>query len=97
MPFETTWVPAPRDENIPLLKELPEGVFVQCGPGIMRAYGHVDYVLRWFYWCDRCKGWVEGQPLTSHEDTMGILCGRRGIATNCIRCGEELEFDGMIA
>ena len=48
-----------------------------------------------FYRCPFCKGWIKGQPCEAREDSAGILAGRRGVSITCIRCGSELDFQGV--
>lgn len=48
-----------------------------------------------YYKCPYCKGWIKGQPYEAREDSAGLLAGRRGVMTSCIRCGSELGFEGV--
>lgn len=95
MPWESHWVPAPKNLALPVLVELPEGVeeYPAFGDVVRRASG----IGRRFYLCKRCKGWIEGDPTQSRVDTLAPLSGRRGVETYCIRCGEEIAFSGLMS
>jgi len=49
------------------------------------------------YKCHWCKGWIEGEPIREHEDTIGPLSGREGTVEYCRRCGLEIGFFGMVS
>lgn len=111
MPWKQVWEPNPSDDNIPLLKELPpefkQGDF--SWGGVKTASIPVDVLIREhqegkkipkitsYYYCDDCKGWIAGYPYEYREDDIGPLCGRRGTVFSCIRCGNEIGFNGMVS
>ena len=93
-PWRQVWEPAPQDMSIKVWKEdeLPENISV-----IGKKRAITQDGTRWFYYCRFCEGWIEGEPNAYDEDTMGPLCGRRGVASHCKRCGEEINFCGVIS
>ena len=49
------------------------------------------------YKCHYCDGWIDGRPYRYKEDTLAPLAGRRGTASHCRRCGQEIGFSGAIS
>jgi hypothetical protein len=88
MPFQTVWVPLEKPPKV--VKKLPDGAEVEG-----RCEAHLGD--KEWHKCSMCKGWVEGRAGQRREDSMGILCGRRGRVTYCQRCGHEIGFFGMVS
>lgn len=83
------------DESIVVLEHLPHGAKKMVNP--QRAYLELKDGVRWFYYCNHCKGWIEGHEIMHNvSEPFGGLCGRRGTEKICIRCGTR-EFSGMIS
>jgi hypothetical protein len=94
MPFRLQYFEAPKNESLPVLSEPPNGTRQSIfGPDfIFNEAGQV------FYECCFCKGWIEGSPNEYRQNTLsGRLSGRKGIAYHCIRCGNEIHFEGMLS
>jgi hypothetical protein len=49
------------------------------------------------YECRYCGGWIEGRPNRFQEDTFAPLARRRGTVEHCRRCGEEINFFGVMS
>ena len=102
MSWQYTFVPNPSDENIPVLENPPAGFEISNDRNYKTARIPFDQMMesndtRDFYYCLHCNGWIEGIPFEHHEDDIGPLCGRRGIVSSCIRCGNEIGFSGMVS
>lgn len=113
MPWKQVWEPNPSNEDVPVLNELPTGFVestwgspktAKHGLPIEEMIEKIkagakmeDFDHRCFYHCCYCKGWIEGEPYQYREDNIGPLCGRRGTAYSCQRCGHEIGFSGMMA
>lgn len=81
MPYVQHWIDNPKDLSLPVLPEKP-----QDG----KEYHHCHY----------CKGWIPGYANTYEENTMSPmhpLSGRQGTVFACRRCGEEIDFLGMVS
>lgn len=98
MPFIQRWVPAPKDESLPVFAELPPGRIEKRSSawlGFKRIY--VENVF--YYYCDRtCSGWIQGRkPNMFSINTLSPerLAGRRGRQFYCCRCGEQIGFIGV--
>lgn len=90
MPYETHYIPPPRDLSLPLLADLPPYVAVRpVGPDDWNeAHGKTpDGATHHYYHCPCCKGWVEGVP-------NAFPMQQRGTEFCCIRCGERI---GIVA
>ena len=98
-------MPAPKNRNLPVLTELPSDAKLDYGErsasriitqpddkGKMAAVG-----WEYFHFCRKCKGWIPGKANSFHENTLGVLSGREGIAYHCQRCGKEIYFFGKIS
>jgi len=88
MPYQMVWIPPEKEINV--IKELPNGTEVRGDT----AFLDDGKTFKQWYKCERCEGWVEGEPDEYNEDTIGPLCGRRGTVTSCKRCGWEISFWG---
>lgn len=89
MPWINVWVPPNSNNALPVLKDLPENA---------KLYGGRATVDRKpYYKCTYCDGWIEGSPDSKQENTLGPLCGRCGTVLSCIRCGQEIDFFGVIS
>lgn len=100
MPWRMTWQPPHIDKSIPVLELLPDGVAEQHWAlmPIREAQGTTaDGVYHNYYYCRHCKGWIEGQPIATGENTLGPLSGRNGTVYECIRCQEEIGFNGIVS
>jgi len=100
MPWRMTWQPPHVNKSIPVLETLPHGIAEQSRViwHIREAWGTTDDgVHHEYYYCHHCKGWIEGQAITHQENTLGPLSGRNGIAFECIRCQEEIGFNGIVS
>lgn len=99
MPYHQVWEPNPSNRNLPVLDKLPPGVTEKSYFGSLReAWGTTaDDEFRSYYHCPHCKGWIEGAPTTYGEHTLGPLSGRSGTVYACIRCGEEVAFNGLVS
>lgn len=101
MPYRQVYEPAPSNKSLPILEELPAGVMEDSlSLTIREARGRTaDGVYRYFYFCRRCKGWIEGQANTYQVNTLAPhqLAGRSGTEYYCIRCGDEIGFMGMMS
>lgn len=107
MPYRTIWVPPDNVEKIKVIlgtkDALPDEFERWPGNRAIRK-GLKEDPLRnirrpedFLHFCPICKGWVEGEPDERREDTIGPLCGRRGIVASCRRCGWEIDFNGMVS
>ncbi|MBI5044666.1 MAG: hypothetical protein HZC02_01960 [Candidatus Levybacteria bacterium] len=108
MPEGLTRLKAPRDRNLVVHKNLPEG-FIEPSGTDAQTYRALDGYRSAFndaegkqmYFCDdKCNGWIEGSPSRIPESTMSPLhplSGRQGESICCRRCGEEIAFDGWIS
>jgi hypothetical protein len=95
MPYKMRWVPAPNNDALAVHKELPDGFAETEEPWGYRVARGPHYAPMHF--CPRCGGWIDGHATDYREDTTGPLCGRRGTAYHCARCGWELAFVGMVS
>ena len=100
MPWQQTWVPAPKDESIEVLsgtRDLPPQGFEldELYWGTRTAQKRIPYKTA--YHCCFCNGWIEGQPNEFPVNTLGPLRGRSGIESYCRRCGNEIGFVGKMA
>lgn len=89
MPYQTIFIPAARDQSLPLLPDLPS--FAALRPldfdDLTEAHGRTpDGNMHHFYSCPCCKGWIEGVP------SVYPLPDKRGKEFCCIRCGERIGF-----
>lgn len=96
MPFVQKWVPAPKDESLPVLAELPPGqqrvrepFWGECKTAYVNGQP--------YYYCSSCQGWIQGLANEFSVNTLDSrsLSGRRGREYCCRRCGEEIGFIGM--
>lgn len=100
MPYQQTYVSAPKDMTMPLYKgtanKPPFGYTLWW-----ELYGVANAVhlltRESIYFCERCEGWVDGRPNEYGVHTLGILCGRDGVEFHCRRCGNEIAFFGKMA
>lgn len=109
MPWRHVFEPNPSDSSLPVHKSPPGGFEILGGWGgfktarfpfdkvIELANNKQEWDEREFYHCRNCDGWIEGKPYEYKENSMGILCGRRGTTSSCNRCGDELGFSGMVS
>jgi hypothetical protein len=101
MPWITHYEPAPKDMNLPVRKDLPDGVTERKWTlsHLREAHGIVgdDYLT--FHYCDRCEGWIEGHANEYRVNTLDSshLAGRQGTEYFCRRCGEEIAFSGLMS
>jgi len=58
---------------------------------------HTERLEETCYRCRYCDGWIEGKPYCSRVDNMARLSGRRGTVEYCQRCGQEINFFGMVS
>jgi hypothetical protein len=93
IPYKMRWVPAPKDEMLNVLQEIPEGLL----DSLYRQYGIVEDKFVCFHKCKKCGGWIEGEPTEYHIDTLRPLSGRRGTEYYCRRCGHQIGFIGMMS
>lgn len=103
MPWETKrrWV-EPKKE-IEVIQELPEGVTIYGGGLNSCRMAYFDD--KSWYECKKpyedsvigCGGWIEGRYETTKDDTIDILCGRKGRVHRCRKCGKEVGFDGSFS
>lgn len=93
------WPFAPVKTHIAVYAELPQGVIEADLPFInhREARGWVNGEYKNFYFCPQCKGWIEGWPKHEGTHTLGLLSGRSGYSDNCVRCGYEVGFMGIVA
>lgn len=101
----------PKDPNLPLFKELPEGFEVKgsfMGPSTAwtKIARHPDGSfmrpqpkMRVLTYCPHCAGWVEDEAHENMVNDLGgsRLCGRKGTEFWCARCGEMICFSGMMS
>lgn len=97
MPYETQYVPAPRDLTLPVLPQPPVEAVIHRAADWNAPYDTARAPSRWFYKCRHCDGWIEGHAGSYRENTLAPLSGRSGTAYHCIRCGEEIGFSGMVS
>jgi hypothetical protein len=93
MPFEYVWKPAPRNMELLLLQELPEGFMENYVWGFVkqiRVATNSKYEFAYFCYSNECNGWILGEPMENEE--YSILSGRDGTAHYCCRCGNEISF-----
>ena len=93
MPWQMTWEIAPQNLELEVIKKLSSN-YLPLNSFI--SYNK-DNRLDCMFYCQYCEGWIKGQPTEYQEDTLGPLCGRRGIASYCIRCGNEIDFYGVMS
>lgn len=104
MPFRTIWEPNPSDKSLPVLKEeeLPAGVR-EFLPGFSDRHrtksGVVDDEYKSFHYCPRCGGWIPGDYYTYGVNNLDTrhLAGRSGTSYACRRCGDEVDFNGIMS
>ncbi len=103
MPYRQVYFDAPKDESLPVYKELPEGYTGRRSIfGVKEAHrAHYDdpgapYAL---HWCDRCGGWIPSNAECFQENTLAphMLAGRSGHTYYCRRCGREVAFIGIMS
>ncbi len=87
------WVPAEKDESLPLRTDIP----VTCTNDVLPWAGFCRVDGKGYYYCRFCKGWVEGEPNEYKVNTLGLLSGRQGTEYCCRRCGNEIDFVGCVA
>jgi len=58
---------------------------------------HPERLAKPCYHCRYCGGWIEGHPNQYEENSLGPLSGRKGTASHCRRCGQEIAFFGMMS
>jgi hypothetical protein len=106
MPYREVWYPAPTNESLPVLSELPTGYEEdRWRMGARQAtarfgldgHPHFEAKPRAYHYCHRCGGWVPGEPYTSEVSNLGPLSGRKGTEYYCRRCGKEIGFVGMVS
>jgi hypothetical protein len=104
MPWRQVWEPSPKDENLPVLTELPIGVYEDhklwpSSIGLREADGEVDGKYATYTYCHHCNGWVKGTAVTETVNTLDAshLAGRQGTEYYCRRCGTELAFMGKMS
>lgn len=49
------------------------------------------------YECHYCGGWIEGRENRYRVNTLAPLAGRRGTVMHCRRCGNEIDFFGVVS
>lgn len=97
----------PKNMDLPVYKELPQGFEVRSLFGDWEAWNRIDLStpgklkdeLRILTKCHHCGGWVEGR---AHEHRINNLdgsrlCGRRGTEYYCPRCAKEIHFEGLMS
>lgn len=102
MPWRQVYEPAPKNERLPILENLPNGVEEKSFSlsAIREAWGHpTPETFASYYHCYRCGGWIEGQPNSYQVNTLNpaMLAGRQGTEYYCRRCGEQIGFDGLMS
>lgn len=104
MPHRMVWYDAPHDENLPVLQELPEGIqedqfMARWHPNRREARGRINDAYKTYVYCRRCGGWIEGKYYTSRVNTLNSrqLAGRQGTEYYCPRCGEQVDFEGIMS
>lgn len=104
MPYRLVWEDAPKDESLPVLKELPEGIEEDA------------FILRWhskrrkvhvvingefvqYHYCPECGGWIPGDYYEASVNTLDTrhLAGLHGTEYYCRRCGYQVAFEGMMS
>jgi hypothetical protein len=84
MPWEAHWIPAPKDETLPVLAEPPAGNWGWKSEfDIRRAYGHGTR----HYFCPACNGWIEGNPAGYAVELHDPDRTTATTETFCRRCG----------
>lgn len=95
-PFDAGFVSAGWGTRIPFACKVESGSDSLVGWETFDRASHFEQFV--LYKCDQfCDGWVPGIPRQFREDTMEVLSGRRGVVTECCRCGLELEFSGTVS
>lgn len=99
MPFKQVWFDAPKDMSIQVFKDLPEG-YTEEDKGFFAQSFRIAKTEKYSfaYFCNHkeCKGWILKLPNEYEENTIdGFLSGRKGTAFYCVRCGNEIGFEGM--
>ena len=97
MPFEYFWIPAPKNMNLPVSQELPDGFaedYVWSFVKQIRVASNSKYEFVYFCHSRECNGWILGEPMENEEYT--IFSGRDGMAYYCCRCGHEISFVGRL-
>jgi len=102
MPYHMVYEPAPADESLPVLKELPNGIaeYPTLTSNLREAHGHTaDGLYRSYHFCAYCDGWIEGEANRYFVNTLNPqqLAGRQGTEYFCRRCGKEIGFMGVMS
>ena len=98
MPFEYVWIPAPKNMNLPVSQELPDGFvenYVWSFVKQIKVASNKRSEYAYFCHSKECNGWILGEPMENEEYT--ILSGRDGTAYYCYRCGQEISFVSRIS
>ena len=99
MPYKLQWVPTPTNEDLEVLDKMPENIdlegYVLDNEGKF-VYGNDGKRISYYY-CEWCEGWILGHPNRYKEDTLAPLAGRRGTVESCIKCGNEIDFFGVVS
>jgi len=89
MPYKQVCIDPPK-----VLEELPKKAdWVSSDK--TKAYFKENNKIVYYYYCQYCKGWINGVPNKYEENPLAPLAGRIGIVEHCIRCGVEIDFSGM--
>lgn len=103
MPYRQVYEPAPKDMNLPVIKEgeLPAGVEEKRWTlsSLREAAGMVGDEYLVFHFCHWCKGWIPGHANEYRVNTLDSsrLAGRQGQEYYCKRCGQEIGFSGLMS
>lgn len=88
-----------KNSTLKVLTDLPEGVSQRDFLGLKEASGDVSGAYKSYYYCENCGGWIEG--LVHHYRVNNwaphALAGRMGSVYECRRCGDELQFLGVMS
>lgn len=75
-----------HNRSLPTLRMLPVGVVEKPGRFNYRTAKSKEQI---FYYCNRCRGWIEGRPYHKF-----VTDERIGMSFICLRCGKEIDFHG---
>ncbi len=83
------------DLTLTVLEKLPDEAQIKewAGGDKSASIG----VRRYWHYCPKCKGWIEGIANESRTNTLAPhrLAGRSGHIYSCQRCGYEIGFLGV--
>lgn len=98
MPYKSEWFDAPKNMSVQVFKDLPENYIEEPRYFLNKSFRIAKTAKYSFaYFCNHkeCKGWILELPNEYEENTIGILSGRKGTVFYCVRCGNEIGFEGM--